>query len=148
MSVSFRTCTPMPGVVCGSMVQWWVGGSSSLVCIRVVSLAHCLSFLCWRCFRVSSAVVYHGRFSTLMTWCSSQTTKRSVSLSSRRGELAWKAEGFVSTWRSPSFWSLAMAMKSSRNLFSTSLLFAVVVSAENPTCAHSVWCGSTRCTVA
>ena len=93
---------------------------------------------------VSSAPVYHGSFSKLMTWCSSQTPKRCVSPSSRHGRLAWKVKGSMSTWRRPSSWSLVLTMMSSRNLASTSVLPAVVVSAETPFFAHSVWWGCTR----
>ena len=50
--------------------------SWELVCIRVLSLAHCSSTLCWRRFRLSLALGYHGSLSTLMTWCSSWTPKR------------------------------------------------------------------------
>ena len=33
---------------------------------------------CWKHFRVSSTLVCHGSFSTLMTWCSLWTPRRSV----------------------------------------------------------------------
>ena len=48
----------------------------------------------------------------------SRTPRRGVSPSSRRGWLAWKVKHSVSTWRTPSFWSLVLAMTSSRNLAS------------------------------
>ena len=37
--------------------------------IRALSLAHCSSSWRWKCYRVSSALVFHGSFSLLMTWC-------------------------------------------------------------------------------
>ena len=83
-----------------------------------------------------------------MTWCSLWTPMRSVSPSSRCGRLAWKVKGSVSTWRRPCSWSLVMAMMSSRNLASTPVLSAVVVSPTTPSNAHSVCCGSTRIPVA
>ena len=51
---------------------------------------------------VFSALVSHGSFSRLKTWCSSRTPRRSVSTSSKRGRLAWKVKGSVSTCRRPS----------------------------------------------
>ena len=93
-------------------------------------LSHCSSFCCWRRCGVSSTLMCHGSSSTLMTWCSSRTPKRSASPSSRRGRLAWKVKGSESTWRRPSSWSLEMARMSSRKLASTPVLSAVVVSTE------------------
>ena len=80
-----RACTPMHRVVCGSMVGTVRSLAWELVSIRVLSSVHYSSFWYWRCPRVSSTLVYHGSFSMLMTWCSSQTSKRSVSPSTRRG---------------------------------------------------------------
>ena len=87
--------------------------------VRALSLARCSSSWCRRRFRMSSTLVCHGNFFTLMTWCSSQTPRRSVSSSSRCGRLAWKAKGSMSTWKRPSSWSLVMVVISLRNLAST-----------------------------
>ena len=86
-------------VMCGSMVSKVRSLSWKLVCIKVLSLAHCSSFWCWRRFRLSLALGYHESLSTLMTWCSSRTTKRGVSPSWWCGRLAWKVKGSMSTWR-------------------------------------------------
>ena len=123
--------------VCGSMVSTVRSLVWELVCIRVLSLAHCSSFWCWRRCHMSSVLVYHGSSSMLMTWCSSQTPKRSVSPSSRRGRLAWKVKGSMSTWRRPSSWFLVMTRMSSRNLASTPVLSAVGVSAVG---SNSILC--------
>ena len=144
LCVSSKACIPMLGVVCRSMVGTVRRLGWELVCIRVVFPAHCSSFWCWRRFCVSFALVYHGSLFTLMTRCSSQTPRRSVSPSSRHGRLVGKVKGSVSTWTRPSSWSLLMAMMSSRNLACTPVLSAVVVVGATPSCAHSVWCGSTR----
>ena len=65
------------------------------------------------------------------------------------GRLTWKPKGTMSAWRRRiSSWSLVMATMSSRNLASTPVLSAVMVSAAAPSCAHSVYCESTRSTVA
>ena len=48
-----------------------------------------------------TGVLWSPSFSTPMSWCSSRTPRRSVSPSSRRGRLAWKLMGSVSTWRRP-----------------------------------------------
>ena len=48
--VSSRACTTMPGVVCGSMVSTVRSLAWELVAIRVLSLADCSSFWCWRAF--------------------------------------------------------------------------------------------------
>ena len=50
---------------------------------RGLLLAHCSSSWCLRCFRMRSALVCRRSFSTLVTWCSWQTPRRIVSLSSR-----------------------------------------------------------------
>ena len=92
---------------------------------------------CWRCFHVCSALVCHGSFSTLMTWCSLQTPRRSVSPSSRPGRLAWKVKGSTSTWRRSSSCSLVLAMVSSRNLASTPVLSAVVALATASCSGHT-----------
>ena len=47
--------------------------------------------------RVNGQYSEEFSFSTLMTWCYSRTTKRSVSPSSRCGRLAWKINGSMST---------------------------------------------------
>ena len=119
-----------------------------LGCIRVLSLAHCSLFWCWRCIRMFSTLVHIGGFFRLMTWCSSWMPRRSVSPSSRCGRLSWKVKESVSTSRRPSSWSLVVAMMSSRNLVNTPALSAVVVWAATPSCAHSVWCGFTRSAMA
>ena len=63
----------------------------------------------------------------------------------------WKSgmesKGLHINMKKPSAWSLVMPMMSSRNLASTPVLSAVVVSTETPSCAHSECCGSTRRTV-
>ena len=51
---------------------------------------------------LSSTLVYHGSCSMWMTWYSSQTPRRSVSLNSRHGRLIWKVKSSVSTWIRPS----------------------------------------------
>ena len=110
-----------------------------LMCIRVLSLAHCSSFWCWRHFWASSALVYRGSFFMLMTFCLWRAPKTSVSPGSRHGKLAWRVKGSMSIWRRPSSWSLVMATMFSRNLASTPVMFAVVVSAATPSCAHMLW---------
>ena len=147
---SSRASTPRPGVLCGSVVSTMRILVWELVCIKVLSFAHCSSFWCWRCCRVNSALVYHGSSSTLMTWCSSWTPNcdQEECISKLKcGRLAWKVNGSVLTWRRSS-WSLVMIRMSSRNLASASVLSPVVVTAETPSCAHSACCGSTRHAVA
>ena len=117
-----------------------------LVRIWALSLAHCSSSWCWRRFHMSSTLVCHGSFSMLMTWCSSQTPWRGVG--SMHGRMAWKVKGSMSTRRRPSCWSWVLAMISSRNLASTPVLSALVVSATTPSNAHNACCESTRGTVA
>ena len=51
---SSRECTPRPRVMCGSRVSTVRSLMWELVCIRVLSLAHCSSFWCWRLCCVSS----------------------------------------------------------------------------------------------
>ena len=125
--VPSRACTSVPGAVCGSIVSTVRSLAWELGIIKVLSLAQCSSLVC------------HGSFSTLITWCSSRTSRRSASLSSRRGRLGWKVKGSVSTWRRPSAWSSVLAMMSSRNLASIPVLFNVVVLATTPSRAHSAW---------
>ena len=122
------------GVWCGI---WWA-----------LFLAHCSSSWYWRFFRVGSALVCRGSFSTLMTWCSSRIPRRSVSPSSMRRRLAWKVNVSVSTLGRPSSWSLVLVMMSSRNLSNVPVLSAVVVLAINQSSAHSACRGSTRNAVA
>ena len=61
---------------------------------------------------------------------------------------AWQADtenkGFVSTRIRLCFWSLMLALMSSRNTASTPLLSAAAVSATTPSSARSACCGSTR----
>ena len=129
---------PTPGVVCRSMVgtvkslawELW-----ELVCIKALSLAHCSSS--WKHFCMSSVLMCHENFSTLMTR-SSCTPMRSVSPSSRHERMLWKAKGRVSTWNRISSLSPALALVSSRIPAS-----AVVVLATTPLSACSVICGST-----
>ena len=113
-----------------------------------LSLAHCSSSWCWKHFHVSSAQVCCGGFSTLTTWCSSRTPRRSVSPSSRHRRLTSKVKGSTSTWWRPSSWYPMSTMMSSRNLASTPVLSAVVVFATTPSNAGSASCGSTRGAVA
>ena len=113
----------------GSMVNTVRSLAQELVCIRVLSLAYCSSCWCWRHCCVNSTLVYHGNSSTLMTWCL-RTPKKSLFPSSRHGRLTWEVKSFLSTWRRPSCWSLVMARMSSRNLASTHVLSALVVSTE------------------
>ena len=87
--MSSRACTPIPCVVWGSMVSTMRSLAWELVCIRALSLAHCSSSWCRKCFRTSFAPMCPGSFSTLMTWCSLWNNLGNVSLSSRPG--AWKA---------------------------------------------------------
>ena len=138
---SSRQCIPRPRVMCGSMVSTVRSLMWELVCIRVLSLAHCSSFWYLRLCCVRSALAHHGSFSTLMTWSSSWTPKRSGSPSLRHWRLAWKVKGSASSWRRPSSWSLVMTRMSYRNLASTPALSVVVVSAETPSYAHNVCCG-------
>ena len=83
---------PMPRVMCGSMVSTMKSLAWELVCIRVLSWAHCSPFWCWRRFRMSSTLVYFGSFFMLMTWWSSRTPRRSVFSSLRHGRLTWKVK--------------------------------------------------------
>ena len=118
-----RACTPMSGVVCGSMVstvrRFGLGAD-----VHQNSVFSPTSW-CWRRFRVSSAWVCHGSFSTLMSWCSSRTSGTSASPNSRCERLAWKVKGSASTWRNS--WSLVLAMMSSRSL-------------DIPLCCLLFWC--------
>ena len=90
---------------------------------------------------VLETLVCHGSFFMLMNWCSSWTPRRSISLSSRHGRLVWKAKGPLSTLRRPSYWSLVMAIMSSRHVANTLLLSALAVLATTPSNAHSIWFG-------
>ena len=91
-----RVCTPMPGVVCGSMVSMVRSLAWGLVCIAALSLANCSSSWCWMCLRTSSASACHGSFSLmLMIWCTWQKHWRIVSTSSWHGRLAWNVNGSV-----------------------------------------------------
>ena len=74
--------------------------------IRVLSLSHCSSFYCWRRFRVRSALVYQGSFSTL-TNGAHRGHPRGVYLQDQDVE-GWKVKGSMSTWRKPNSWSLRM----------------------------------------
>ena len=112
LCMSSRACTPMPGVVCGLMVNTVKSLGWELLCIRAPSLAHCTSSWCWKRYHISSASVCHGSFSILMIACSSQTPTRKISPSSRYGRLYWKVKGSVSTWRRTSSWSLVLALMS------------------------------------
>ena len=98
---------------------------------------------CWNFIRVSSLLLCHGIFSTLMTWHVSLIPRRNVSSSSRHGKLAWR-NGFMSTWRRPSSCSPVLALMSSRNLARTYVLFAAAVSARTPSNVRSASCISTR----
>ena len=121
------------------------------MCIRTLPLAHCSSSRWWRRFHMSSALVCHGSFSSLATCCSSQTTRRSVSPSSRHGRQVWKVKSSMSSWRRPSrpsSWFLVLAMLSSRNLASTPVLPALGLSATTQSSAHSACGGSTRSALA
>ena len=145
LCMSFKACTPMPSVVCRSIVSEFG--------IRTLPFAHCSSSRCsaWRRFHMSSAFVCRGSFSTITTCWSSQTPRRSVSPSSRHGRQVWKVESSMSTWRwpsRPSSLSLLLAMLSSRNLASTHVLTALVVLATTQSSAHRACAGSTRSVVA
>ena len=112
LRMSSRACTPMPGAVCGLMVNTVKSLGWEFLCIGAPSLAHCSPSWCWKHYHISSALVCHGSFSMLMTACSSQTPRRNISPSSRYGRLEWKVKGSVSTWRRPSSWSLVLALMS------------------------------------
>ena len=102
-----------------------------LVGIRALSLAHCSSSYCWKHCRTSSTLVFDGSFSMLMTWCSSQTSRRSLFPSSRHGRLAWKVKGSMLTWRRPSSYTLGREYRVMRNRYSR-LLFT----SEDRICAN------------
>ena len=140
----------MPGALCGSMVNTVRSLAWELVCIRALFSAHCSSSWCWKHCHASSAPVCHGSFSMLMTCCSSQTPRRSVSpsLSSRHGRLVWKVKGSVLTWRKPSSWCLVLTWMSYRNQASIPVLSAARVSATTPLSACSASYGSARGTAA
>ena len=106
-----------------------------LVCIRALSSANFSSSWCWKCCNTSCALVCHGSFSMSMTWCSSQTPRRSVSPSSRHGRLAWKVMG--SMLRDPSSWPPVVTWMSYRNQASVPVLSAASVSATTPLSARS-----------
>ena len=151
LCVSFKACAPMPSVVCRSIVSAFMSLVWEFMCIRTLPLAHCVSSRCWRRFHMSSAFVSRGSFSIMTTCCSSQTPRRSVSPSPRHGRQVRKIESSISTWRRPSrpsSWSLVLAMLSSRNLTSTPVLPALVVSATTQSSAHSAYGESTRSVVA
>ena len=117
---------------------------------RALFSAHCSSTWCSKNCRASSALVCHGCFSMLMTWCSSQTPRRSVSpsLSSRQRRLVWEVKGSVVTLRKPSSWSLVLTWMSYRKQASIPVLSAARVSATTPLSACSASYGSARGTVA
>ena len=151
LCVSFKSCTPMPKVVCKSIFSTIMSLAWELMCIRTLPLAHCSSSWCWRRFHMSSALVCRGSFSSLTTCCSSQTPRRSVSPSSRHGRQVWKVKSSMSTWirpSRPSSWFLVLAMLSSRNLASTPVLPALGLSATTQSSAHSACGGSTRSALA
>ena len=104
-------------------------------------LSPLLFILVFKHCRISSSLVCHGSFSMLMTWCSSQTPRRSVSPSSRHGRLAWKVKGSVLTWRKPSSWCPLLTWMSYRNQASIPVLSAARVSATTPLSACSASCG-------
>ena len=89
LCVSSRVWTTMPGALWGSMVNTVKSLAWELVCIRALFSAHCSSSWCWKHCHASSALVCHGSFSMLMTCCSSQTPRRSVSPKLKLK--AWKA---------------------------------------------------------
>ena len=151
LCMSFKSCTPMPRVVCRSIVSTIMSLAWELMCIRTLPLAHYSSSRCWRCFHMSSALVCCGSSSSLTTSCSSQTPRRCVSPSSRHGRQVWKVKSSLSTWRRPirpSSWFLVLAMLSSRNLASTPVLPALGLSATTQLSAHSACGGSTRSALA
>ena len=130
-------CIVMHGSIVSTVRIW------ELVCIRALYFAHCSSTWCWKRFRRSSTLVCCGCCSALVTWCSSQTPRRSVSVGSRRGKLVWKVKGIMSTWITSSSWSLMLAMMS----YGTALA-GVVVSEKTPSSARSASFGSPRGAVA
>ena len=141
----------MPRVICRSVVSTIMSLAWELMCIRNLPLAHCSSSRWWRRFHMSSALVCHGSFLSLATCCLSQTSRRSVSPSSRHGRQVWKVKSSMSSWRRPSrpsSWFLVLAMLSSRNLASTPVLPALGLLATTQSSAHSACGGSTRSAVA
>ena len=134
-------CPPGPVLRCLELCvcQWWVQWGVCLGgwCAKRLSLAHCSSSWCWKHFRASSALVYHGSSCMLRTWCSSWTPRKSISQSLRRGRRVFKVKGSMSTSRRPSSQSLLLTLMSSRNPASIPVLSAAMVLA-------SACCGSTR----
>ena len=111
-------CWPMGSTVKGLMCN-------RVMCNRALSLARCSSSWCWKHFHVSSTMVCCESVSVLMTSCSSQTLRRSVSPSPRRGRLAWKVKGSMSTWRRQHFRSAVLGI--TRNLLNTAIESATTV---------------------
>ena len=111
----------LPGIVINSWSHVRENGKYSeefglgVVCIKALSLSHCSSSWCWKRFHMSFALPCHWNFPMLITWCSSQTSSRTVPSSSRRGRLSWKVNGSKSTWIRSSSWSMALALMSLRN---------------------------------
>ena len=64
LCVSFKACTPMPRVVCRSIVSAIMSLAWEFMCIRTLPLAHCSSSRCWRRFHMSSAFECRGSFSS------------------------------------------------------------------------------------
>ena len=64
LCVSSRACHRRPGIVYGSTVSTMRRLMWELVCIRVLSLAHCVSLWYWRCSRV------------LPHWCTMEASLR------------------------------------------------------------------------
>ena len=127
-----KSCACHPGHV-PKRPEWYVDQVSTMRClawkcvdIRPLSLTHCSSSLCWKHFRISSALVCHV---SLCWWPSPHCGHPgSVYLpSSQYGRLAWKIKGSMSPWRTLSF-------QSWRNL--APVLSAAVDSVTTPASAH------------
>ena len=110
LCMSSKVRTLMHRVVCCSMISAVRILVWEFMCIRALSFADCSSFRCWKRFPMSSALVCHGGYSILMTLYEAQTPL-SVSPSSRRcGRLEWKVKGFLSTWRTSSWFLMLTKM--------------------------------------
>ena len=131
----------MPGVVCRSVVVNTVRSLVwELVCIKALSLAHCSSSWWWKRYRTSFSLVCHGNFSMLMTWCSSWTSRRNASPTSRHGRLVWKL-------KNTKFMVSSVGLDVQRNLVNIPVLPAARLSATTPSSTHIATCGSTRSVV-
>ena len=86
-------------VLCVSMVSTVRSSAWELA----LFLAHCSSSWCWRQLCVSSAQVCLGGFFTWMTWCSSWTPRKSVSLKLKEWKSGMESRGLCVNMKETKF---------------------------------------------